>query len=253
MHLKERIQNRVDDIHRTIGEDDRILDKTEQINEDAMYAIYEKMSYMLEDFEVSSDPLSEDLFGMNEAEELIRELRENDSEYFEYIKNLPDGIRAAKRSTERVNFVFCQAGDYQKIFLTDENDNLIKTDILTAINKIKCGKDENPLRLPVGFNKSVTKVMKQFRRDVGERMTKRDAMRTLKPQQRYVLNKLQRYYEEIDNPETKSDIERLKEVFGLPLSNIILQHLGKLRCGGIDGKALFDGQRKSISNMGCTA
>ena len=240
LHLKERIQNRIDEIHRTIGEDDRILDKTEQINEDAMYAIYEKMSYMLEDFEVSSDPLSEDLFGMNEAEELIRELRENEPEYFEYIKNLPDGIRAAKRSTERVNFVFCQAGDYQKIFLTDENDNLIKTDILTAINKIKCGKDENPLRLPVGFNKSVTKVMKRFRRDVGERMTKRDAMRTLKPQQRYVLNKLQRYYEEIDNPETKSDIERLKEVFGLPLSNIILQHLGKLRRGGIEGKALFD-------------
>jgi len=34
---------------------------------------------------------------------------------------------------------------------------------------------------------------------------------------------------------------------------LILQHLGKLRRGGIDGKALFDGQRKSISNMGCTA
>lgn len=124
------------------------------------------------------------------------------------------------------------------------------TDILTAINKIKCGKDENPLRLPVGFNKSVTKVMKQFRRDVGERMTKRDAMRTLKPQQRYVLNKLQRYYEEIDNPETKSDIERLKEVFGLPLSNIILQHLGKLRRGGIDGKELFDRSKEIYFQYG---
>jgi len=177
---------------------------------------------------------------MNEAEELIREIREKEPEYFDYIKNLPDGIRAAKSSNERVNFVFCEAGDYQKIFLTDENDNLIKTDIITAINKIKCDKDENPLRLPAGFNKSVTKVMMRFRRDVGERMTKREAMKTLKPQQRYVLNKLQRYYEEIDNPETKSDIERLKEVFGFPLSNIILQHLGKLRRGGIEGKALFD-------------
>jgi len=55
-----------------------ILDKTEQNNEEAMYAIYEKMSYKLEDFEVGSDPLSEDLFGMNEAEELIREIREKD-------------------------------------------------------------------------------------------------------------------------------------------------------------------------------
>lgn len=240
LRLKERIQNRIDEIHRTIGEDEHILDKTEQINEEAMYAIYEKMSYMLEDFEVSSDPLSEDLFGMNEAEELIREMREKEPEYFDYIKNLPDGIRAAKRSTERANFVFCAAGGYQKIFLADENDSLIKTDIITAINKIKCDKDENPLRLPVGFNNSVTKIMKRFRRDVGEMMTKRDAMKTLKPQQKYVLNKLQRYYEEIENLEIKSDIERLKKVFGILLSNIILQHLGKLRRGGIEGKVLFE-------------
>jgi superfamily II DNA/RNA helicase len=187
LRLKERIQRRIDEIHRTIGEDERILDKTEQINEEAMYAIYEKMSYKLEDFEVGSDPLSEDLFGMNEAEELIREIREKEPEYFDYIKNLPDGIRAAKSSNERVNFIFCEAGDYQKIFLADENDNLIKTDIITAINKIKCDKDENPLKLPAGFNQSVTNVMKRFRRGVGERTTKRDAMKTLKPQLRSVL------------------------------------------------------------------
>ena len=240
LRLKERIQNRIDEIHRTIGEDERILDKTEQINEEAMYAIYEKMSYKLDDFEVSSDPLSEDLFGMNEAEELLREIREKEPDYFDYIKNLPDGIRSAKGSNERVNFIFCQAGDYQKIFLTDEHDNILRTDIIPALNKIKCDKSENPLLLPRGFNQSVTKVIKRFRRDVGERITKQEAMKTLKPQQRYVLNKLQQYYEDIDNSDVKSDIERLKEVFGLPLPNIILQHLGRLRRGGIDGKPLFD-------------
>jgi ERCC4-related helicase len=38
LRLKERIQHRIDKIHHTIGEDERILDKTEQINEDAMQA-----------------------------------------------------------------------------------------------------------------------------------------------------------------------------------------------------------------------
>ena len=47
-------------------------------------------------------------------------------------------------------------------------------------------------------------------------------MKTLKAQQRYVLNKLQRYYEEIEDTEIKSDIERLKEVFSLPLPNVVL-------------------------------
>jgi hypothetical protein len=38
----------------------------------------------------------------------------------------------------------------------------------------------------------------------------------------------------------KRTIERLKEVFGSPLSNSTVQHLGKLRQGGIEGRALFD-------------
>ena len=66
-------------------------------------------------------------------------------------------------------------------------------------------------------------------------------MKTLKAQQRYVLNKLQRYYKEIEDTEKiKSDIGRLKEAFSLPLPNVVLQHLGKLRREGIEGKALFE-------------
>ena len=136
--------------------------------------------------------------------------------------------------------MFCQAGNYQKIFLATENDNLIRTDIITALNKIKCDRDENPLQLPQGFNQSILNVMKRFRREFGERITKQDAMKDLKPQQRYMLNKLQRHYEAVEDPEIQSDIERLKEVFSMPLPNIILQHLGRLRRGGIDGKPLFD-------------
>jgi len=96
------------------------------------------------------------------------------------------------------------------------------------------------LRLPQGFNKCVSKIMKQFRREVEERIARREAMKTLKAQQRYVLNKLQRYYEEIEDTEIKSDIERLKEAFSLSLPNVVLQHLGKLRREGIEGKALFE-------------
>ena len=65
-------------------------------------------------------------------------------------------------------------------------------------------------------------------------------MKTLKAQQRYVLNKLQRYYKEIEDTEIKSDIARLKKVFSLPLPNVVLQHLGNLKREGIEGKALFE-------------
>ena len=40
--MKDKLHNRIQEIHDTIGEDSEILDRTEKLNEEAMYAIYEK-------------------------------------------------------------------------------------------------------------------------------------------------------------------------------------------------------------------
>ena len=40
--LRPKLRNRIQEIHDTIGEDAAILDEGEQLNESAMYAIYEK-------------------------------------------------------------------------------------------------------------------------------------------------------------------------------------------------------------------
>jgi len=77
-------------------------------------------------------------------------------------------------------------------------------------------------------------------------------MKTLKAQQRYVLNKLQRYYKEIEDTEIKSDIARLKKVFSLPLPNVVLQHLGNLKREEIEGKALFERLKEYIFSRECT-
>ncbi len=45
--LRQKLHNRIQEIHNTIGEDSAILDRTEQLNEEAMYAIYEKQGNQL--------------------------------------------------------------------------------------------------------------------------------------------------------------------------------------------------------------
>ena len=40
--LKAKLHRRIQEIHDTIGEDSDILDRTEKLNEEAMYAIYEQ-------------------------------------------------------------------------------------------------------------------------------------------------------------------------------------------------------------------
>jgi superfamily II DNA/RNA helicase len=69
--LKEKLHNRIQEIHDTIGEDSAILDRTEMVNEEAMYAIYEKQGRQLSLF----DDEGSELLDINEAEELLRQLR----------------------------------------------------------------------------------------------------------------------------------------------------------------------------------
>src|SRR5205085_7408794 len=90
--LKQKLHNRIQEIHDTIGEDSAILDLTEQLNEEAMYAIYEKKGGQLSLFEEEE----EEFVDLNEAEEMMRQLRKERPDEYDRIANLRDGIRSAK-------------------------------------------------------------------------------------------------------------------------------------------------------------
>ena len=62
--LKQELRNRIQEIHDSIGEDSAILDKSERLNEEAMYAIYEKEGGQLTLFE---DEDEQEFLDINEA------------------------------------------------------------------------------------------------------------------------------------------------------------------------------------------
>ena len=85
-------QSRIREIHETIGEDSAILDPSEQLNEEAMYAIYEKDGgtnlSLFED--------EDELVDLNEAEEILRQLKKENPGEYDRIAALRDGIRTGK-------------------------------------------------------------------------------------------------------------------------------------------------------------
>lgn len=119
--LRQTLHNRIQEIHDTIGEDTAILDRTEQLNEEAMYAIYEKKAGQLSLFEDEE----EEWVDLNEAEELLRQLRRENPGEYERIAALRDGIRTGKPSSQKGLYVFCQAGRYQQLFLLDEKGDVV--------------------------------------------------------------------------------------------------------------------------------
>src|SRR5262249_26892910 len=147
------------EIHDTIGEDSAILDSTEQLNEVAMYAIYEKKGKNLSLFEEDEE---ENFVDLNEAEEILRQLRKERPEEYERIANMRDGIRTAMASPLKGLYVFCQADRYQQLFLLDEKGEGISRDIPKVLGAIKCGPEAPTQNFPDDYNAAVMRVKRQF-------------------------------------------------------------------------------------------
>ncbi len=135
--LREKLEQRIREIQRTIGEDVAILDPSEKVNAEAMYAIYEadgdageKLALLDEDSKGD-----EELIDLGEAVEMFRQMRDERPEEFGRIVSLRDGIRAARRfpasapsqaesdkrsgawgSAGKGTYVFCRAGGYQRLY-----------------------------------------------------------------------------------------------------------------------------------------
>ena len=185
--LRQTLENRISEIHTTIGEDSAILDPAEQINEEAMYAIYEGKAEGLSLFE------DDDLLSLNEAEEILRNLKaENPAEY-ERIAALRDGIRSAKASLTEGTFVFCQAGDYQQLLLLDKSGIVSTRDIPAVLGGVKCGPSFPSSPLPTTHNARVMAIKEVFAAEVKHRHTERQHSLSLSHGQKYALRELRSF------------------------------------------------------------
>jgi len=239
--LTQKLHNRIQEIHDTIGEDSAILDRTEQLNEKAMYAIYEKKGGQLSLFEDEE----EEFIDLNEAEEILRQLRKEKPEEYERIANLRDGIRTVKPADKKGFYVFCQAGRYQQLFLLDETGKVVSRDIPHILTAIKCGPDQEGMALPKGYNAAIMRVKREFAEEVKHRQAEREHTLSLTQGQRYVLRELRVLFGVITDEDIKAQINILEKAFRGPMTVAINRELNRLRRNGITGQALL----KALANL----
>ena len=239
--LKEKLHNRIQEIHDTIGEDSAILDQTEQLNEDAMYAIYEKKGGQLSLFEDQED----ELIDLNEAEEIMRQLKSERPEEYQRIAELRDGIRTGKPSTGKGLYVFCQAGRYQQLFQLDEKGSIVSRDIPRILGAIKCDWNLEGQKLPEGYNAGIMKVKRLFTEEVKHRQTEREHSLSLSHGQRYILRELRVLFENTRDDELKGQINILERAFRSTPTQAVKQELNKLRHNSCAGENLI----KSLTDI----
>jgi len=200
-----------------------------------MYAIYEKKGGQLSLF----DDDEGELIDINEAEELLRQLRRENPQEYERIANLRDGIRTVKPSSMNGTYVFCQAGRYQQLFLVDENGEVITRDIPRILGTIKCNPALEGQPLPKDYNASVMKIRRLFTEEFKHRQAEREYTPSLTQGQRYVLRELRILFNAADDEDIKAQINLLEAAFRGSLTRALAQELNRLRRNGITGQSLL--------------
>ncbi len=238
--LRDKLHNRIQEIHDTIGEDAAVLDESERLNEEAMYAIYEEQGGQLSLFEEQE----EEFIDLNEAEEIMRQLKEEDPSEYARIANLRNGIRAAKPSRQKGLYVFCQAGTYQQLMLLDDKGQVITRDVARILGSINCSPDTVGGVLPPGSNKAIMQAKGMFIEEVQRRQAGREYTSYLTQAQHYVNRELRSLYKATEDNERKEQINRLDTAFRGPLTTAVNRELNRFRSNAIAGEDLLESLRK---------
>jgi len=234
--LHEKLARRIQEIHDTIGEDARILDPSERLNDEALYNIYAAGQVgMYEDDD------ADELVDTNEAVEIVRQLKEARPELYAHIASLPDGVRCGRPAGRPGTFVHCRAGSYRQLFLVDEQGAIVSRDVARILGQIKCEPDTPAEPLPDGHNEIVMRVRRIFDTEVQARRAERAHTVSLPKAQQYVGQELQVLYRDTKDVDLRRQIALLDAVFRRPLRKpAVRAELVRIRREKLTGMALLD-------------
>jgi len=237
LNLHQIVHNRIQDIHDTIGEDAKILDDSEQINEDEMYAIYERDIKQLALFE---ENLEKESISFNEAEEELRKLKESDPDKFEEIRSLRDGIRCSVSEQGDKNFVFCQADKYSQLYMVDSKGKITEKEVIKILGMLKSQFGKSTKDIPNNFNQTIQNVKDQFVKDVVDRYLEQKHSRPINIDQRYIKDELQKIHNSAESEDLKSQTMMFEQVFLKVQRPAVLAELKKLRRNNVIDRSLLD-------------
>jgi hypothetical protein len=227
--IEQTLRERISEIHESIGEDSPILEPDEQLNQKAMYAIYEGDGKALESFEEAEDEY--DSLGIQAAEDFIRKLQREEPEFMEKIKTLPNALRTARNLSwpqeqdsalsqikeKPAIFFFGKAAEFQKLYLADAAGRIIAEDQMAATAAIRCSKEEPAAQLPRNYNSLVEKLRAQFEKAFAEHLVAGGLPHRLSPPARRALDEIQKVFAEAKDEQEKNKLGDLGKLFRLPL------------------------------------
>ena len=136
INIQKILNKRIKEIHEHVGQDDQILSEDERLNDMTIYAIYEVKD--MDDIEMTE----EDIFSLDEAELIIKNLAYEKPEYLALLKKMQLGLRSAKTGNNyKGTYAFFRSGDFPRLFIR-KPDGAIIDNFIDVLKEVRCDPDE---------------------------------------------------------------------------------------------------------------
>lgn len=253
--IVDRVEDRVREIGRVLGEDGAILSPEDDINRSYMEDIYAEQDIDKVEDDLNEIIGSDDLIGP--AGEL-QDLKRDNREFLEWLEDR-DGIRSAMewdRDYDGVAIVYRQ-GDYTNPYLVtfpkEGGQSLHTQEKDTIVDTIECPTDE-PVA-PVSsetfnerYEQAVTVARTEFGSDMGQRRQfQQEARPGASVDRDYVLDELTEISGSIENPDQQQTIAQYQNIIETVTAEQILDEFKALRGEDVTSDELLNAVVEIIS------
>jgi len=243
--LTEVLSHRISEINAILGSDSAILSPKEQFQTEAFIAIYRG-----ENIERFEEVDTDDLVDLVEAEELIRQIQDTDPDLFERISQLSDGIRSSRVENFAGAIVHCKSGQYQQLFLVDENGEIIHRNLAQTLAILKCEPEREKRDIPAYHNSLVIDILKTFKDEVKAMQAERKISRPLSNAQNYIIEKLLIFSHSLHNENDLAHISMLAEYIKQPPTSFLRQELYQIQNARLEGRHLVETIERLVDRYG---
>lgn len=197
--LRSKVSDRVDAIHKHIGEENKIISQQEKLNVKMIKLMEEmlrKQKDTIDQMEETQDEAS-NIFVYSHLIKELQDCKDQHANVFQKIKKMPLRMRTAQEWKEKDLLVYCKYWDFDHCYVLDskwkiENNKskLLKLAYATPETKKE--------KLPSSHDVDTTKIEEQFHKDIENQNTWNDFSWEMRTSMDMIAlkNKLKKYQEE---------------------------------------------------------
>lgn len=212
--MENKVSERIEEIHKHIWEESKILSKEEILNE-KMLKLFDELNNWNKDKLDEIEEIYEDsnLFTYSSYIKELKDLKNNNKDLYNKIKKLPLRVRTAKLWDEKAVLVFCKNGVYEYFYIQNSSWNVINSKT-KFLNLLKSDINEKNINIPEKHDEIVNNIETQFYDDIKLQEINEEFSSELSTEIdiQAFKNKITKYKEDILTKYDFEDVEKCEEI-----------------------------------------